>query len=413
MSLIGVILSSILLTRFSGSEYIKFPVQCNDRETGDIKSLIFEYQITDNKNPLENAVLAFCEEHSVFKNFCHLLMQRALLELMKSRNDYRDHLHYMLRAELRNDESFASEVLNAFQTMTAKLVDINEAGDNETERSFDELIYTYFESQPSKTTIADRICFIHSCTLASGNYDILDEILTAVVTSKLMEELRMIIVINYGPSVSALALKYPNVFFLQRSSEISKFEIPTLRHIQHFAVRAWKRQNEIKTENKPIQVLYLHTKGVSYKYTYQPVIDWRRMMLYFMVEKHQSLYYLLLSGAFDIAGCDYVTKPRNFEGNMWWATLQYLAKLPEIAWGSYKNAGETWLLSIRGVRIYIPHTALVDHYLEEYPRHKYVEEDVVPSERNSTNSTCIGSDPFEDMYGDSSPSVRILGLLLL
>jgi hypothetical protein len=51
-----------------------------------------------------------------------------------------------------------------------------------------------------------------------------------------------------------------------------------------------------------VKVLYLHTKGVSYKKRYQQIEDWRDMMIYFLVEKHMANRYLLESGLFDAIG---------------------------------------------------------------------------------------------------------------
>ena len=356
---------------------ISISIQLVNRETRLIEEATFTYNLLQYKLPIENEVVSFCENHKLIKKSCRLLMEKALNELIEGSAEYPKYLNYLRYSDLRTRDTLVSEILNAFTVfISSKLQDDLETVNSELhiEESIDQTIYNYYKSQQDSNLLVESVCFIHSCSLYEDNADVLIEILELLKSSNLISRLRMIVVLNYGyPLPSSLQSQYPNILFIHRSVEINKFEIPTLRHLHHFTKSIHK--DSLTTgnimESTPIQVLYLHTKGVSYKDIYQPAIDWRKMMLYFIVEQHQSIYYLLLSGAFDIAGCNYVSNPRNFEGNMWWGNSNYLATLPEIFRDGYKNEAELWIFRSPYVRVYIPHISTVDHYNEVYPRHMY------------------------------------------
>jgi hypothetical protein len=110
---------------------------------------------------------------------------------------------------------------------------------------------------------------------------------------------------------------FPTVAFIQRSSDPSRFEVPTLRHIHTFASRVYTSLYPVTIEDgvamtdidcrfrdpeQDIQILYLHTKGVSYRERHVAVEDWTRMMLYFLIEEHRRCFHLLASGDFDAVG---------------------------------------------------------------------------------------------------------------
>jgi len=213
-------------------------------------------------------------------------------------------------------------------------------------------------SSPRELPRTIRVCFVHSCLLPNSSTDVLQEILQQIHVSALIAELSHVFVLNYGadltqrPAFQRMLTLFPTVVFIHRSSDPSRFEVPTLRHIHTFASRVFaslyappvvpgevevEREREVPGFNahsgfrdpkQDIQILYLHTKGVSYRERHAAVEDWTRMMLYFLVEEHRRCFHLLASGEFDAVGTNCHPKPYlHFAGNMWWATVSYIRRL--------------------------------------------------------------------------------------
>ena len=211
------------------------------------------------------------------------------------------------------------------------------------------------------------VSFIHSCSLEGQNSQILIDILGILRSSGLIDRLDMIWVLNYGVDIAdSVKVQFPKVAWVQCSRDVSGFEVPTIR-----ALHKWSQLASEQDSNA--HVLYLHTKGVSYREVYQQIEDWRRMMMYFLVEEHVACYHLLQSGLFDAIGSNYVTSPtRYFSGNFWWATTSYLSSLPDLSITSGKYDAEHWVLSAKSSRIYVMHSSAVNHAIEVYPGHKYI-----------------------------------------
>ena len=219
-----------------------------------------------------------------------------------------------------------------------------------------------------------------------------------IVSSKLISNLDKIWVLNYGKSLHYLELEkiYPKLSIIQRSDDMTRFEVPTLRHISEFSkkLKSLNLASSGVGNTQDTQFLYLHTKGVSYSTDYQQVHDWRHYLLYWNIEQHEKINYLLKSGEFDTIGTNYLSyeKTRIYSGNMWWAMASYLAQLHPIKPTSGKYEGEMWLLSYPNVkknndgsegieehdlppvlRSYIIHQSGIDHYSEIYPREMYAQ----------------------------------------
>ena len=127
-----------------------------------------------------------------------------------------------------------------------------------------------------------------------------------------------------------------------------------------------------------VQVLYIHTKGVSYQVRHPPIDDWTNMMIYFLVERHRRAFHLLSSGEFQAAGSNHVRTNGQefFSGNMWWATATFLAQLAPLGWTEWKYGGENWLLSDKTIscRVYELHDSGTNHYRDRYLRSSYAME---------------------------------------
>jgi hypothetical protein len=145
--------------------------------------------------------------------------------------------------------------------------------------------------------------------------------------------------------------KYINgkIKLVYTSSNIKEFEHPTLNHLLKFA----------KESNKVYNILYIHNKG-STKPNNNNVTNWRKMMMYFLVENYTKCLEYLKD--FDTVGCNlsetrhYKCKIMNenhnfhYSGNFWWSKTTYIKKLPGLQnsikckYSDYRLLAESWIL---------------------------------------------------------------------
>ena len=379
---------------------ISIPVLLKNVHHEEEATFVYQLERNNTNTLLEEEVMKFCLKYSISKNYCVVLMERALSILENSNLIYDGiFVHHVHNHFTRSIESIRSERINKFRAEYT--LDLKEENDEEIEKDIDNYIYNYYLSRSVTLPEYDFnhfVCFIHSCTLPNLNGSaILENILELIHQTQLYSKLRMIVVFNYGleiTSLSNLQILYPHIVFIQRSSDTTHFEIPSLRHMQHFAYRLFLEEQNMNhtlsssstSTSTSTHILYLHTKGASFNPYYQPVKDWRDMMLYFLVEKHHGCMHLLCSGEIDTVGCNMILiKRRHYSGNMWWATSAYLASLPELSNTALKYAAEDWLLGSQvngvGVRAFCMHSSFTDHYLQLYPRERYASTSTTVKER--------------------------------
>lgn len=105
-------------------------------------------------------------------------------------------------------------------------------------------------------------------------------------------------------------------------------EVPTLEALH---------QRSLKED---FAVLYLHTKGVSWReqgYDRKAMEAWRRYLEHFCVRGWRKCAALL--DEYDASGCELVPPrdtskgilPSHFRGNFWWSKSSYLKHLPRVA----------------------------------------------------------------------------------
>ena len=140
--------------------------------------------------------------------------------------------------------------------------------------------------------------------------------------------------------------------------------------------------------NRDCNILYLHTKGISHinnLLTQQNNIkNWVDMMLYFLVEKFELCIDKLNNN--DAVGCNYYTTPEEayhlacggqvflaFSGNFWWSKSNFIKTLPKlnISENINKYDAELWLCK-NNPTVHILHNSHVNHYLQNYPRERYI-----------------------------------------
>jgi hypothetical protein len=239
----------------------------------------------------------------------------------------------------------------------------------------------------SSSIMTNRIVIIHSCLFANQSVRVLKKLIHKIESSAIIEDVSAVLIFHYGeplpstfvdsfPSTSRFLSKY-SVFHVSAVSWF--FEVPSLR-IMSFVSQYFSSHSRDDTARKQEhQILYLHTKGVSYNFDYPQIEDWVDMMLYFLVQKHASCYHLLASMEFDLIGLNYCSSSslhptkRMLSGNFFWVSSSYVSKLSPLQYeNSNKYDAEYWLFeSSKKTRIYVPHISNVFHASQRYPSFCY------------------------------------------
>ena len=211
-----------------------------------------------------------------------------------------------------------------------------------------------------------HVCFIHSCNMKNTGTDILDSLLDSIKTSGLLKILDTIIINNVGlPLDAKYANFHSNVRVIQHSVNTDEYELPTIKLMYNYS-----------QQEPGVKVLYLHTKGVSYRkedFIYSKNADWVNYMLYFLVNRYTSCIRLL--DIYDTVGCDYTTLRGNphYAGNFWWATTDYLKTL-SIDTLKVKHDAEWWVLSGNSNKCVV-HTSNFDWYsMDTYKLDSYIQD---------------------------------------
>jgi hypothetical protein len=227
----------------------------------------------------------------------------------------------------------------------------------------------YYIAPPMEN--AKRVCIIHSCTLQGQQFDVLGDMLDIMKDSGALIVLDYVLILNYGVQRNLpkdFQENFPSISLVQVSDSCRNFENPSILTLQGL----------VRQMRSDAHILYMHTKGISYSPIPSSVHDWRRYMMYFLVEKHQACYHLLESGEIDVIGTNIWKFLRDgsniIVGNFWWASVAYLQKLPDFA-PADKYSPETFVLSTGKARFYSMHTVLKDSIVlgeTDFPRESYI-----------------------------------------
>jgi len=208
-----------------------------------------------------------------------------------------------------------------------------------------------FIDQPKK------YCFIHSCHLEKSGTKKLENLVTRIKNSNLLDNIEHVYINNIG---LPLQNTFGSKFIVNNYSENPfLYEIPTLNKILEFS-----------KNNPNSYILYLHTKGIRYVDDYIEENDWIDMMSYFLIDHNKNCFTKLDEG-YETTGCNFVHYRHHFSGNFWWAKSDYLSKLdPLDEINPIKNEAEFWLF-FKSPKFYCLHSSNVNHYSTRYPKELY------------------------------------------
>ena len=128
-----------------------------------------------------------------------------------------------------------------------------------------------------------NVCFIHSTNMNITGTRILDMLINYLNYNDIINKLEFLVINNIGEPLDEDKYKNINekIIVINYSNDISLFENATIKQIVTFS----------KLHDN-YNILYLHTKGVSYKddhYFYPGILSWINYMLYSLINGKISL----------------------------------------------------------------------------------------------------------------------------
>lgn len=138
-------------------------------------------------------------------------------------------------------------------------------------------------------------------------------------------------------------------------------ERETLRWLHHDVLR----------EPWVTHVLYFHTKGATSQQKYPTVVDWRRLMDYFLLWQWRTTLDKLDPRSRSVAGVNWGEEPwPHFSGNYWMATAEHIRSLRPPPKNGSRLTAERWVGQNSPNVVYL-HQSGVNHYTTPYPKERY------------------------------------------
>ena len=247
----------------------------------------------------------------------------------------------------------------------------------------------FFNIDLINNMLPKNICFIHSCHLKNKGLKRLEYLIDKIKTTGLIHRLETIYINNIGIPIQE-NIYGDKVKICNYSDNPDLYEIPTINKIQHFS-----------KENMNHNILYLHTKGISYDDNNLKENDWIDMMLYFLVERFELCLEKMNTGIQAI-GCNYydeqmkIRNPKHFSGNFWWADSQYISELPDLIEKTENvnpNDAEYWLCK-NNPSVYELHNSKINHYMNVYPGVNYNSSVIINKLTQDYSSAWLGHMKF-------------------
>ena len=188
-------------------------------------------------------------------------------------------------------------------------------------------------------------CELHGRLLQSGLYDASDSISISMVGDLDYQG-------RFNKYILSRWSKYKLIF---SSSDVKGYEWPALRDMR---------------ENAEGNCWYIHTKGASNdcrgdvpRNIQSNVRTWRDCMCHFVIGQWRKCSQLIDEG-YDAVGPLYAERLNNdhiwnphFAGNYWWASGEYIRKIPMDFDFSNRNVAETFITKVPGGKFFNMYTA--------------------------------------------------------
>ena len=193
----------------------------------------------------------------------------------------------------------------------------------------------------------------HAKLKASGLYDASAKIVVGFIGGR-----------RPGNELTVPLLQDPK-FEVFATDDVEDYEFPTL-------ARAWQ---EARDSDVPFRCYYMHTKGASLVGTRKEAAAnaWRAYMEYFTVERWADCAAML--NEYDTCGVELQSEESHYSGNFWWATSDYLKKLPDGYRYWEENADNRvaaeFYLCLAHPKAYCFHDFVEDLYDYEVPPSRY------------------------------------------
>lgn len=221
------------------------------------------------------------------------------------------------------------------------------------------------EIPPPKIYIYFHICCINnwksifnnmiSIIKESGLYEKTEEIRCVVLSQNIISDMEYI--------------KDHKIRIVEYSTNLNLYEVVTINTIFDDSLSE-SLNNSNNNSNKPVYVLYLHTKGVT-KYNNICVNDWVKYLCYFNIHKHEKCLEKLKEG-YDAVGVNLHILPQtHFSGNFWWASFEHIKTLQRCEPTNYLSP-EMWVCNRTDGKYHTLCNSNVDHYHERWLEEKYI-----------------------------------------
>lgn len=372
---------------------------------GSNKQLHFSFTVHEEN--LEQLITNYCEVQNIRYHFCHKLF--AYMQQIQTQVQSEERDQYVITKKYRTSEqgsqyqrpsSFHNPNLIKYPTAlhahlkrslrhARRPTGNSLLPDEEMMMDIEMRALTVLKSMLQKIYEEEeivRIAVIHSedYNNAEGNRE-LRLLLDSLKDNALMNELQLILVLQYGNVISqdsALPIAYPDVTFIHLSDDQSFGELPSLRVVQALArylttslLSSSDDQHNLykDVEVEPVHILYMRTLSTEFQNVHNSLEDWRNLLLYYLVEEHWSCFHLIESREIDVVAVNFINNPRALNGNYFWASSHFLAQLPMVPYNfpRFESIASEWLFTSPMMKIYVPHISRVNHELTSYPRYCY------------------------------------------
>jgi hypothetical protein len=175
------------------------------------------------------------------------------------------------------------------------------------------------------------IIYLHICTINNWR-DVIKRLLDRIRSSGLYDKIDGLYYSLLGDYeyLNDDLLKDPKFHNVLYSPQQDLYESATLNKLWYHA------------KEEEFNVLYLHSKGISYNGTNQLVLDWVEYLTYFNIDRYSDCLKQLEDN--DVVGVNtsnYIML--HYSGNFWWSKSSYINKSTQYCYYYTYNAPEYWI----------------------------------------------------------------------